>query len=90
MHQRKRLDLAVVRGGDRQRATLIEALQNRLRQRCALHGVCARAELIQQHERTPVRLRKNAHGICHMRGEGGKRLLNRLLVADVRKHAVKR
>ena len=83
------LQLAVMRGREGVDPALQERIENRHRQRRALSRVGARAELVEQHQRARRDLIQNAHDVRHVRGEGRKRLLDRLLVADVGKYLVK-
>ena len=55
-------------------------------QGCALHGVRAAAQLVQQDERLVVRLLQDTDNVAHVGGEGRKGLGNGLLIADVRQH----
>ena len=47
-------------------------------------GSGAGAQLVEQHQGIPVRPLQDAHGVGHVRGEGGQVLLDALLIADVR------
>jgi len=71
------------------RALLPQVLDDRNGKRRALDGVGPRAELVQKHQGMPVGLGKDRDDIFHMRRKGGKRLFDRLLVADVCKHVMK-
>ena len=64
-------------------------LDQRSRKRRSLRRVGARAQLIKEHQRRSVALPYDLDNVFHMRGKGGKRLLNGLLVSDVRQHAIK-
>ena len=78
--------LCVMRRRGDLRAALPAELDQRDCQRRALGRVGARAELVQQDERFPVADADDLDDIFHMRREGGERLLDRLLIADVRQH----
>ncbi len=79
--------LGIVGGGGHQRPLLPQALDNRRGQGGALHWVCAGAQLVHQRQTAWAGLRQNFHNGLHMRGKGGKRLLDALLVANIRQHA---
>ena len=64
-------------------------LQNRHGKRRALDGVCSRAELVEEKKRSVAALFEHVHDVHHVRREGGERLLDALLVADVRKDFIK-
>ena len=57
-------------------------------QRCALGGVGARAQLVEEHQRTAVADGDNLDNVLHVAGESGQGLLNGLLVADISQHCV--
>ena len=69
--------------------TVAQLFEDRDRQRGALDRVGAGAQLVYQAERAGVGKLHDADNIRHVRREGGQRLLNALLVADVHQHAAK-
>ena len=71
-----------VRGGDDQRATIREHFEDRPRQRRALVGIGARAELIEQDERALIGLGEHLADLLDERGERREVLGDRLIVAD--------
>ena len=87
--QRIDLHLGIVGGRHQQAALAAQLLQNADRQRRALGGIGAGAQLVQQHQRTAAGDLQNMTDALHMTGEGRKALLNALLVADVHKVLVK-
>ena len=76
-------------GGRDERPLAAPVLNDGNGQRRALHGVGAGAQLVKEQQAVLVRLPQNLHGVGHMRRESRKALLNALLVAHVRQHAVK-
>ena len=86
--QRERLEFGIMGGGERRRFHFEQMLQNRHRQRRALRGVGARAQFIEKGKRTGRDVFQNLHNVGHVRREGGQRLLDGLLVADVGVHLV--
>ena len=75
-----------MRGSGAHRPRLSDILYDRHGKSRALNGVCSRAKLVKEDERAFVFLLHYRNYIHHMRGEGGKRLLNALLVAKVYKY----
>ena len=78
-----------MRRGNRARVHIQQCGENRLGQRRALGRVGARAQLVKEHERIRRDLREDAYDVRHVSGEGRKRLLDGLFVADVGEHVVK-
>ena len=62
---------------------------NRSCQGCTFRGICARTQLIEQHQCTVIALCYNIHNCPHMAGEGGQTLRDRLLVTNVCQNCVK-
>ena len=56
--------------------------------RRALDRVRACTHFIEKHERAALDGSKHLHDMHHVRGEGGKRLLNALLIADIREDII--
>ena len=73
-----------MRGRGHARAHLARIADHRNRERRALDRVGARAKLVEQHKVALPAAVHDGHDGLHVRGEGGKRLLDRLLVANVR------
>ena len=65
-----------------------EMIEDRNAQRAALFGIGRAAQFIQQHERIRRRLLNHRFNAGDVRRESAERLLNRLLVADVREHLI--
>ena len=63
-----------------------QPLQNGDSQCGTLYRVSTGAKLVQQNEAVAVRFLDDGNGVCHVCGEGGKALLNALLVTDVHQH----
>ena len=80
------LQLGIVRRGRHAAAALAAELDERIGERRTLGRVRARAQLVKQHERVAVTVGNDVDDILHVGGEGGQRLLDGLLVADVRQH----
>ena len=78
------LQLGVVGGAGQAHATAPQLLDDGLRQGGALHRVGAGAQLVQEDEAAVARHLEDVDDVHHVGGEGGKGLLNALLVADVR------
>jgi len=70
------------------RAFFTQGFQNRRGERRPFHGVGARAQLVEQDEAAAVRLPDHADDVRHMRGKSAERLLDALLVPDIRQHLV--
>ena len=85
----KGLELSVVRGGGDLRAAGADVLDDRDGEGRALDRVGARAQLVEKDEGIAVRLVEDIDNGLHVRGEGGKALLDALLVADVGEDAGK-
>ena len=83
-----RFQAVVVRGGERQAAALAEFIEQRDGQRRALFGRRARAQFIHEHERTRRGGFEHGAHVEHVRGKCGEIGGNRLLVADIHKHAI--
>ena len=77
------LQLGVVGGAGQAHATAPQLLDDSLRQGGALHRVGTGAQLVQEDETAVVRHLEDVDDVHHVGGEGGERLLNALLVADV-------
>ena len=85
---RKYLQIAEMRGGNRHCGFREEMQQYRPRQCRAFGGVGAGAEFIQQYHAFIRRLVNNAADIGDMPAEGGERLFNTLLIADIDENTV--
>ena len=85
--QRIFLQFGIMRGRGAQAVQLAEFLQNGDGKRRTLHGVGARAKLIDENQCARLRTRQNAHDIDHVGGEGGEGLLDALLVPDIRPYS---
>jgi hypothetical protein len=72
-----------VRRGDGACAAPRQLLQDRRRQRAALGGVRAAADLVDQRQARVVRLLQDLPQVPEVGGEGGETRLDRLLVANV-------
>ena len=70
-------------GGDDHAVEVEQLLQQRAGQRRALGRVGTGAEFVQQDEGLRAGGLDDAHDVGHVRREGGERLFDRLLVADV-------
>ena len=81
--QREDLHLGIVGSGHDQGALDTQLLDDAHRQRRALGGVGARAQLVQQDQGVFVGVVQNAGDLFHVAREGGQALLDALLVADV-------
>ena len=79
----------LVRGGGDLRAAGTDVLDDRDGEGRALDRVGARAQLVEEDEGIAVRLVEDIDNGLHVRGEGGKALLDALLVADVGEDAGK-
>ena len=77
------LELAVVGRGDDHAVEVEQLLEQRAGERRALGRVGAGAEFVQQDEGLRAGGLDDPHDVGHVRGEGGERLLDRLLIADV-------
>ena len=82
------LELAVMRGGQRGHLHRKQMFENGHGQRRALGGVGARAQFVKQRQRLGRHRLQNGDDVGHVRGKGGERLLDGLLVADVGEHLV--
>ena len=89
MCERKRFDLAIVRGRHGARALLVQRFKDCLRKRRALDRIRACAQFVKEYERMDIRLIEDTNGIRHMRRKRGKRLFDRLFIPDVRKYFIK-
>ena len=76
-----------MRGGGDLRAAGADVLDDRDGEGRALDRVGARAQLVEEDEGIAVRLVEDIDNGLHVRGEGGKALLDALLVADVGENA---
>ena len=83
------LQLCIVRGGGDARAVAAQLLQDGHGKRRALNRVCARAKLVKKHQRVWRDAPEDVHNVDHMRRKSRERLLDALLVADVRQDVVK-
>ena len=70
-------------------ALIVQRLKHRHCKRRALDGVGARAQLVYEHKAAAVGGIHYINDIGHMSREGGKRLLYRLLIADIGQYLVK-
>jgi len=86
--QREGLELGVVGGRKRCGLHRQQVLQDRHRQRRALGRVGARAQLVEQHQRSGRDVFQDLDDVRHVGRERGERLLDGLLVADVGEHFV--
>ena len=80
------LQLRIMRGYEGGRTTLDQMPKDDTRQGRALLGICASAQLIQDHKRTRVGYLQDANDIGDMAAERAQGLLDRLLVANIRIH----
>ena len=87
-HERIRFEFPVVAGRDHAGVMGAQVVQKRPRQRRPFAGVGARADFVQQHQRIAAQVAQNTDNVCDMARKRGQRLLQALLVADVRKHLV--
>ena len=76
-------------GGHQQHAAAAQFLNDGNSQCSALSGVGAGTQLVQQHQRMRHGKLQDSGDLFHVAGEGGKALLNALLVADVYQKFVK-
>src|SRR5579864_4884841 len=83
------LERRVVRGDDAERAAAAEMVCNGHGQRRAFFRIGGGAELVQQDERMRGCGARDEINVGDVRGEGGKILLDRLVVADIGKHGIK-
>ena len=83
--QRVDFHLGIVGGSHQQAALAAQLFQNADSQRSTLGGVGTGTQLVQQGQRTVPGQIQNAADALHVAGEGGKALLNALLVADIHK-----
>ena len=85
----KHLELAVVGGGHGAALHVVKEGQDGDGQGCSLRGIRACAQLIKETEGAGVRLIQDPHRVGHVGGEGGKILLDALLIADICEYLVK-
>ena len=78
------LQLAVVGGGHGADSLFLQIVQDGDGQGRAFGGVRSGAQLVEQHQAVTVSFFNEGHHIGHVGGEGTQRLLDALLVADVR------
>ena len=71
------------------RSVELQLFDYRHRESRALHRVGSRAQLVKKHKASVVCLFKDPNGVVDMGREGGKALLNALLVADIGKDVFK-
>ena len=83
-----RFQAVVVRGRERQAAALAEFIEQGDGERRAFFGSRARAEFIDEHERARRGGFEHGAHVEHVRGKCGEIGGDRLLVADVHKHAI--
>ena len=83
--ERERLHLREVRGEDQQRTAREQVGEKADRERRALHRIGAGARLVQQHQARRTRRAGDGRQVLGVTGEGGQVVLDRLLVADVRR-----
>ena len=76
-------------GSQRDRPQPAEAFKDGSGQRCALGGVGAGAQLVQQHQRSVVSDGQQLDYIPNMSRKGRKTLLDALFIADIDQHMVK-
>ena len=84
--RRKGIDLqfAVMGGCHGADSLCVKMGENGNGQSCALSRVCSGAKLVEKHQRVPVCFFQKTYHIGHVGGKGTERLLNALLVPDVR------
>ena len=87
--QRVGLQLGVVGGRKTHGTRVADRFNDRHRQGGSFHGIGSRAKLVKKAEGTVINLFHDPHDVDHMGGEGGKRLLNTLLVSDIHQHVIK-
>ena len=80
------LEFGVMRRDEGHRAFFQQGRENRPRERRALLRVGACAQFVQNDERMRIRFFEYPRDVADMRGKRGKRLLDRLLIADIRVH----
>ena len=81
--QRVDFQFCVVGRRHQQAALAAQPFQNADSQRCALGGVGARTQLVQQGQGSVACQIQNAADALHVAGEGGQALLDALFVADI-------
>jgi len=87
--QCKDLQLCIVGGRHQQNATASQLLNDGNCQRGTLGGVGTGTQLVQQHKGVRHGQFQNTSDFFHVAGEGGKALLNALLIADVYQKFIK-
>ena len=87
--QRKNLQFRIVGGSHQQYATASQLLNDGNCQCGTLGRVGAGAQLVQQHKGVRHSQFQNTGNFFHVAGEGGKALLNALLIADVYQKFIK-
>ena len=87
--QRVGLQLGVVGSSDAGRTGLTHRLDDGHGQRRALYGVGATTQLVKEHKGAGAYLGHNGNDVDHMGGEGGKGLLDALLVTKIHQNVIK-
>lgn len=87
---RERFEFGIMRRDESRASAFEQVTQDRARQRRALLRIGARAEFVEDDERTMVNVFEDANDVGDVTAERAERLLDGLLVADVGKDAVKK
>ena len=82
------LHFTVMGGHHGRDTTLHQAGKDGLGEGGTLQGVGAGAQLIEQHQAIGRHGLEDLDDVAHVRAEGGERLLDALLIADIREHAL--